>query len=240
MDSGERRGPTLRILTISDKVEPVLYGPYIRERIGKADLILACGDLPYDYLDYIASMLDASLYYVHGNHDEEIRPRPNDSAESAAGPRPTFSWAVNLHRRGKHHQGLLLAGLEGCRQYAPGALFQYTEAQVRWQVAALSLSLLLNKVRYGRYLDILITHAPPHGIHDGQDLPHRGFVAYLELLRRFRPTLMIHGHHHVYVRRETTESDYMGTRVINTYGYRILELAPAEGGKGWALLRSGR
>jgi len=36
----------MRILTVSDKVEPVLYGPYIRERVGKIDLVLACGDLP--------------------------------------------------------------------------------------------------------------------------------------------------------------------------------------------------
>ena len=54
----------MRILTVSDKVEPVLYGPYIRERVGKIDLILACGDLPDYYLEYIVGVLDAPLYFV--------------------------------------------------------------------------------------------------------------------------------------------------------------------------------
>ena len=74
-------------------------------------------------------------------------------------------------------------------------------------------------------LDILITHAPPRGIHDAEDLPHQGFESYLSLLRGFRPTLMIHGHQHVYNRNEVTETDYEATRIINTYGYRVLELA---------------
>ena len=63
----------MRILTVSDKVEPVLYGPYIRERVGKIDLVLACGDLPHYYLEYIIGLLDAPLFFVHGNHD---RPNP--------------------------------------------------------------------------------------------------------------------------------------------------------------------
>lgn len=239
MNPEPRSDAVLRILTVSDKVEPVLYGPYARERVGKVALILACGDLPYDYLDYVASMLDAPLYYVHGNHDQVAEPQTDDPDASRASRRTPFNWAVNLHGRRKYDQGLLLAGLEGCRQYKPGAPFQYTEAQVQRQAAALGASLLLNKVRHGRYLDILITHAPPHGIHDGKDLPHQGFVAYLELLRRFHPTVMVHGHHHVYHRCDGMESDHAGTRIINTYGYRILELAPQAGG-GWQLLRCSR
>ena len=66
----------MRILTVSDKVEPVLYSPYIRERVGQIDLILACGDLPDYYLEYIVGVLDAPLYFVHGNHDK-VTPPPN-------------------------------------------------------------------------------------------------------------------------------------------------------------------
>ena len=77
----------MRILTVSDKVEPVLYGPYIRERVGQIDLILACGDLPYYYLEYIVSLLDRPLYYVHGNHDKAIlRPSEPESAVRPAQP----------------------------------------------------------------------------------------------------------------------------------------------------------
>ena len=226
-----RDNPKMRLLTVSDKVEPVLYGPYIRERVGKIDLILACGDVPYYYLEYIVALLDAPLYFVHGNHDKAVEP-------ASDGVHAAFDWAENLHTRTCNCQGLLLAGLEGCRAYNPRAPFQYTERDVKFQTMRLGQRLLMNRIRYGRYLDVLITHAPPRGIHDGNDLPHRGFEGYLAFLRRYRPLLMVHGHQHVYNRNETTESDYEGTRIVNTYGYRVIELAPRSGGPGWELVGS--
>lgn len=234
----------MRILTVSDKVEPVLYGPYIRERVGKVDLVLACGDLPYYYLEYIVGLLDVPLYYVHGNHDKVIsRPHDDLQVQPVTALKP-LSWATNLHMRPASHAELLLAGLEGCREYNPGAPFQYRESSVRWQAHVLGARLLLNRLRHGRYLDILITHAPPRGIHDDEDLPHQGFESYLTFLRRFAPTLMIHGHQHVYNRNMTIETDYGGTRIINTYGYRVLELEPRAdaGGRttGWTLVSSSR
>jgi UDP-2,3-diacylglucosamine pyrophosphatase LpxH len=227
----------MRILTVSDKVEPVLYGPYIRERVGNIDLILACGDLPYYYLEYIVSLLDRPLYYVHGNHDKVVIRAP---AGHPATSTEAFGWATNLHTHTANHGGLLLAGLEGCRAYNPGAPYQYNEAEVKRQLFSLGLRLHRNRLRYGRYLDVLITHAPPRGIHDGKDLPHQGFENYLRLLRVFRPALMIHGHTHVYNRNEATETDYEGTRIINTYGYRVLELTRWRDGKGWGLVSGSR
>lgn len=225
----------MRILSVSDKVEPVLYGPYIRERVGKIDLVLACGDIPYYYLEYIVGLLDAPLYYVHGNHDKEI---PKPSLGQPPTLNPGFTWGENLHVRSVNYRGLLLAGLEGCRMYNPGAPFQYSEGSVRRQVFMLGRRLLMNRARYGRYLDVLITHAPPRGIHDDEDLPHQGFESYLGFLKRYRPLLMIHGHQHVYNRNETTETDYHDTRIINTYGYRVIEVKEAGGQGGWQLVTS--
>jgi hypothetical protein len=218
-----------------------------------AELILACGDLPSYYLEYIVSLLDRPLYYVHGNHDKASMQPADPGAMTRAmnsallrfepDPRPAatgLGWAVNLHRNTARFQGLLLAGLEGCRAYNPGAPYQYSESQVQKQVLSLGLRLLANRLRYGRCLDILITHAPPRGIHDGDDLPHRGFESYLTLLRRFQPRLMIHGHQHVYNRNETAETDYDGTRIINTFGYRVLELAPRQDAPGWDLVSSSK
>ncbi len=227
----------MRILTVSDMVEPVLYGPYIRERVGTIDLIVACGDLPYYYLEYIVGLLDRPLCYVHGNHDKVI---VRSSDPLAHGGAETFTWATNLHMRAVNHAGLLLAGLEGCRVYNPGAPFQYSETEVKMQALRLGSQLYLNRLRFGRGLDILVTHAPPRGIHDGEDLPHQGFDTYLGLLRRFRPTLMLHGHQHIYNRNEVTETEYEGTRIINTYGYRVLELVQRREGQGWELVSSSR
>ena len=222
----------MRILTVSDKVEPVLYGPYIRERVGQVDLILACGDLPYYYLEYIVGLLDVPLFYVHGNHDKVVAPNVNGvpSADD------TVSWATNLHARTIEHQGLLLAGLEGCRRYSPDRPFQYSESEMRFHATRLGLKLLPNKLRRGRYVDILITHAPPRGIHDDEDLPHQGFESYLSFMRAYRPLLMIHGHQHVYNRNLATETVFEGTRVLNTYGYRVIELVQTAGR--WQLVSS--
>lgn len=227
----------MRILTVSDKVEPVLYGPYLRERVGKIDLVLGCGDLPGYYLEYIVGLLDVPLFYVHGNHDRPMATESERPASATEKMHTVSEWGVDLHGRTVRYRGVLLAGLEGCRRYNPGAPFQYSEAQVRRQVLWLMRRLLWNRLRYGRYLDILITHAPPRGIHDAEDLPHQGFDSYLQLLRLCRPTLMIHGHTHIYNRNHVTETDFGATRIINTYGYRVLELAPQWETGGWELVR---
>jgi uncharacterized protein len=229
----------MRILTVSDKVEPVLYGPYMKDRVGRVDLILACGDLPYYYLEYIVGLLDVPLYFVHGNHDKPTRPSYAEHAPLATTVLP-LAWAHDMHMRTACHDGLLMAGLEGSREYNPGAPFQYTESAVRRQTLMLGVRLLVNKMRYGRYLDVLITHAPPRGIHDDEDLPHQGFQSYLTLLRRFGPSLMIHGHQHVYNRSAVTETDFDRTRIINTYGYRVMELERRADGAGWELTQCSR
>lgn len=224
----------MRILTVSDKVEPVLYGPYIRERVGQVDLILACGDLPDYYLEYIVGLLDVPLFYVHGNHDKVVTGRFNDMDA----PVDAFAWATNLHGRTVEHQGLLLAGLEGCRRYSPDRPFQYSESEMRFHATKLGLKLLPNKLRHGRFIDILITHAPPRGIHDDEDVPHQGFESYLDFMRTYRPLLLIHGHQHVYNRNLTTETLYEGARVLNTYGYRVIEIEQTAGR--WQLVSSSR
>ncbi len=233
----------MRILTISDKVEPVLYGEHIRERVGFVDLVLACGDLPYYYLEYIVSSLDAPLYYVHGNHDVPVNPATaidftNRELEPLRpGTVTPFEWATNLHERTAEYRGLLLAGLEGCRVYNPGARYQYSELEVARQAFWLGWRLRLNRLKYGRYLDVLITHSPPFGIHDARDVAHTGFYTYLDLLRRYRPALMIHGHHHVYSRLTVTDSVYHQTRIVNTYPYRIIELAQSTDGR-WQVVNT--
>jgi UDP-2,3-diacylglucosamine pyrophosphatase LpxH len=221
----------MRLLTISDKVEPVLYSSHIRERVGKVDLVLACGDLPYDYLEFIESSLDAPLCFVHGNHDVPITDRLEQ---------PKLDWAVNLHGRTLQHSGLLLAGLEGCRLYNPGAAYQYTEGQAGWQAFCLGWLLRLNRLRHGRYLDVLVSHAPPFGIHDARDVAHTGFCTYLALLERYHPALMVHGHYHIYDRNAPSDTAYQGVRVVNTFGYRVIELAPRPNGAGWQVLSTRR
>ena len=85
--------------------------------------------------------------------------------------------------------------------------------------------LLMNRLRYGRYLDILVTHAPPRHIHDQEDRPHWGFESFRWFLRTFRPRYHLHGHIHIYDKRTVTRTRFHETEVLNAYPYRELHVS---------------
>jgi Icc-related predicted phosphoesterase len=204
----------MKILTVSDVEVDLVQSPLIAERFGDIDLVLGCGDLPHEYLEYIVSMLNRRLYFVHGNHVQ-------DPQASGAGQEP--EGCHNLHRRVVNHHGLLIAGLEGSMRYREGP-HQFTQGEMNWLVASMAPRLWWNEQRYGRAVDILITHAPPYGIHDGKDLCHQGFDAYLTFMKRYKPRYLIHGHTHLYRQDARRATTYGETIVLNTYGYQVIEI----------------
>jgi Icc-related predicted phosphoesterase len=207
----------VKALFVSDKVVAHLYTPNITQRYADIDLIVGCGDLPYYYLEFLLTMLNKPLFYVHGNHDPEKEYLSDGTA--ITGP----NGGINLHGTIYQEENLLFAGLEGCIRYRKG-LFQYSQQEMWFNVFSLIPKLLINKMRYGRYLDILVTHSPPLGIHNGEDRVHTGFEAFLWLMKVFKPRYLVHGHQHIYSPTETTETDYMETKVVNIYPYKILNL----------------
>ncbi len=93
------------------------------------------------------------------------------------------------------------------------------------RIARLLPRLLLNRLRHGRFLDILITHAPPRGIHDQPDRCHQGFAVFRPFLRLCRPRYHLHGHIHVYNHQQTvTRTRFHDTVVLNVYGFRELRV----------------
>ena len=76
---------------------------------------------------------------------------------------------------------------------------------------------------------MLLTHAPPLGIHNGPDRPHRGFRAFLFFMDMFAPRYLIHGHvHRSYGVREPWQTRYRRTLVINTAGYRLVSISESK------------
>jgi len=206
----------VKALTLSDVQLLRIYSPRIREQFTDVDLVICCGDLPYYYQEYVISMLDKPLFFVRGNHDKKIE-------YSQAGNRAAPRGGVNLHRRVMNHQGLLLAGVEGSLRYREGP-FQYSQFEMWMHVLKLAPSLLINKLKHGRYLDVFATHSPPKGVHDKPDLTHQGIDAFRWLIQVFQPAYHIHGHIHVYHPGEVTLSHIGRTHVINTYGFREINL----------------
>lgn len=204
----------MKILSVSDDEVNLVYSPQITQRFRGIDMVIGCGDLQNHYLDYIVSMLNVPLYFVHGNH-----------VHTVSGETHTPEGGINLHGRTvrDHQTGFLLAGLEGCVQYNYGP-HQYSQSEMWIMAWLLGLRLNLNKLRYGRHLDILVAHAPPWKIHDADDLPHQGFKPFLWLMRVYRPKILLHGHIHLYRQDAKVETLYESTRVINTFPYRVTDL----------------
>jgi Icc-related predicted phosphoesterase len=211
----------MRFLTVSDEIVPAVYSLNIKERFRDVQCVLGCGDLPYYYLEFIITTLGIPCYYVLGNHDHE---EESDGGERIAAPRG----CVSLEGRSERVAGLVLAGLGGCLRYNTNPGPQYTELEMLLRMWRLAPRLLLNRLRFGRYLDVMLTHAPPLGIHNGPDRPHRGFRTFLTLMDLFRPRYLIHGHiHRSYNATAVTETRYRRTTVLNTAGYRLLTIDPA-------------
>jgi uncharacterized protein len=196
----------VRLLAVSDEVEPQLLDERTVEAQGRVDLVIGCGDLPADYLDALATVYAAPLVFVRGNHDPP-------------GRQGDYLNEAEIDGRVVKEKGLLIAGLEGSIRYSDGA-HQYTERQMMAKVRALRLRLRL------RHPDILITHGPPAGVNEGTDAPHRGLVAVRRAVQWMRPRLLLHGHVHPYGREIIREGRLGETRVINVVGHRLIELSP--------------
>lgn len=209
-----------KILCVSDTVEKSLYTLHARPRLSDVAMVLAAGDLPGTYLEFLADLLEVPLYFVLGNHGNEIILEGGMEERFPHG-------CINLEGRVAHCRGLLLAGLGGSRRYRPGP-YQYSEAQMALRIARLAPRLLLNRLRWGRYLDLLLTHTPPYGIHDQPDRAHLGFRTFRRFIERFQPRYLVHGHCHRYDRREAARTRYGRTWVVNAYGQQLLEVATAD------------
>ena len=207
---------------MSDKVVDEIYSPAISEKFGDVRLVLACGDLPFYYLEFIASSLNVPCFLVYGNHDLNVKHTINGLVTTQ--PR---GW-VDLDEQTVCTNGLLLAGLEGSIRYHPDGVHQYSQDEMLWKAFKIAPKLLANRLRFGRYLDILIAHSPPHGIHDGPDHVHTGFSVFLTLIARFRPRYLLHGHKHVYGPEPTHTSRYK-TQIINVYPFRVIEIDERSG-----------
>lgn len=216
----EDAGPRpVRILAICDEVDKRLYGQGIEAKRGHYDLLLTCGDLPAYYIDYVASMLGVPTYGIHGNHDGTLARNQDADGQGA-------DWGFHeLHGRTVREQGLLIGGFDGSLRYNQGS-YQFSEVQMRMAIWGMIPQLLKNKVLYGRYLDILLTHAPPRHIHDQEDRPHRGFEVFRWFLQTFRPRYHLHGHIHLYNNRTVTRTVFHETEVLNVFPYRDLLVTP--------------
>jgi hypothetical protein len=217
-----------RILAVADEVDESLGGEALAQL--RPDLVLSAGDLPFDYLEYLVTVLNVPLLYVPGNHDPDLRERreelawppsiqPKDSGDPV-GP----LGCTNVDGRIEDVAGIRVAGLGGSLRYREGPN-QYTQREMRRRARRLRRQATAWGLRGRRGVDVLLTHAPPFGVGDEDDPAHRGFEALPELVERLSPKLLVHGHIHPY--GQVKPDRQLGTTtVVNAVPFRLLEVEP--------------
>ncbi|MBI5964842.1 MAG: metallophosphoesterase [Chloroflexi bacterium] len=206
----------MKILAVSDQVVERIYALSSNGQFQDVELILGCGDLPYPYLEYLVTMLNIRMYYIPGNHDPNFDPGSREAyAEGGS----------NLDLKTVRYNKFLIGGLGGCIRYRPDGTNQYSQAEAYSRAFRLIPKLLINRIQYGRALDILISHSPPFGIHDDSDPAHHGLKALNWLIRVAKPRYHFHGHTHFYKTNLANAETSIGiTKVINVYPYKTIKV----------------
>ena len=195
----------MKILTIADEESSYLWDYFEKSKLEGIDLIISCGDLDPLYLSFLATFTSAPVLYVHGNHDEKYERIPPEGC-------------ICIDDDIFEYQGVRILGLGGSMRYRPGQ-YQYTEKEMKRRVKKLRFKLF----KKGGF-DILVTHAPAYQINDGEDLPHRGFQIFRELMERYQPKYFLHGHVHLrYGRKHKRCDQYQNTQIINACERYVFE-----------------
>jgi uncharacterized protein len=210
LESG--RNIHMKILCISDRVERMLYGPNLTSYARGVEAVISCGDLPFDYLEYIVTFLGVPVYYVLGNHDPGL-----EGPEYPGGCTPLDGRVVEADG------GVILAGLSGSALYSGGPN-QYTERQMRRRARALSVRIRCRGLVGRPKPRIFATHSPPFGLGDQDDVAHVGFESFVDLIDRHEPPLWLHGHVHLYGPDQERVRQKGDTKIVNVYGHRILDV----------------
>ena len=113
----------VKILAIADKESKNLWDYYEPGKLEGIDLIISCGDLNPDYLQFLATFAHAPILYVHGNHDDYYQDHPPDGC-------------ICIEDKIYVHEGIRILGLGGSLRYKPG-IHQYDQKEMRGRVKRL-------------------------------------------------------------------------------------------------------
>lgn len=196
----------VRVLAVADEEIPAMES---RARDLRVDLVVGAGDLPWDYLEKLVSVVGAPAAYVPGNHD----PRIGRGTGAAPHGMTSVDGQVAVVA------GLRIAGLGGCVRYNDG-VHQYTQREYDRRARR-----LLRSARGGAPVDLLLTHAPPKGLGDEDDPSHLGIEALHGVLETLQPTWHLHGHIHPFGLLKA-DRRVGPTTVRNVIPWQVIDVEP--------------
>lgn len=166
------------IMCIADEEDVGLYSEYAKTELKDTDLIISCGDLKPEYLEFIVTMSNKTLLYVHGNHDSRYDTNP---------PAGCVCIDDDLYI----YEGIRILGLGGSIRYSDDK-YQYTEKEMEKRIKKLKW-----KIKKAKGVDIVVTHAPVKGRGDLPNYAHQGFACFEKLLNELNPKYWLYGHVHL-------------------------------------------
>ncbi len=195
----------MRILAVSDIESKSLYDFFSPDKVEGVELIIGCGDLREEYLEFLVTMINVPLLYIHGNHDDHFKREPEG--------------CVCIDDKFYEYKGIRFVGLGGSFRYRDGR-YMYTEREMKRRIWK-----LMPRIFRHKGFDVLVTHCPARHLNDFDTITHRGFDCFNKLLEKYRPKLFMHGHiHRNYGARIPQKSDHDGTLVINASDYCIFDI----------------
>lgn len=196
----------MKILFVADEESKMIWDFFRKEDYEDIDLIISCGDLKPEYLSFLVTMIGVPVLYIHGNHDGKYEKYPPEGCTCIEDKIYTY-------------KGIRILGLGGSYRYKEGS-HQYTESQMKKRVKKLAL-----KIKFHKGFDIMVTHAPALGLNDGEDLCHKGFDVFNQLIETYHPRYFVHGHVHMNYGRQFPREDKKGdTCVINAFERYTIEI----------------
>jgi Icc-related predicted phosphoesterase len=183
----------MRLLVLADQ-EPFIPLAGLLET-HRPDVVVTLGDLEPDVLDPLGRFA-VPVLGVYGNHDDGCYLQAANTTD--------------LHLRSVTVGGITFAGFQGSPRYTPRVPLQYTQKEA---------SRLTRRIPRA---DVLVTHAPPRGIHEEpDDRAHEGFDGLRAYVEAVQPRVHLHGH---------TPPPPRGpgrigtTRVLHVVGHRAIEV----------------
>lgn len=190
----------MKILLLADQAEPTLWEHLDKRKLEGVELVLSCGDLPASYLSFLTCFTSAPILYIRGNHDDRYDKHPPEGCECIEDQVVTVG-------------GLRILGLGGSMRYNRGI-----NSTPNGKCASASIVCASNSGCSGG-IDILLTHSPARHLGDDTDLAHIGFETFLDVMDRYHPRYMVHGHvHQNYQYNFKRIRQHGDTTVINAFG----------------------
>jgi Icc-related predicted phosphoesterase len=231
----------MNILAVADIPSRLLEAQILRtpESLKGLDVIISCGDLEKEYLEFLVDGINRELFFVFGNHqggwdlDEDIDLSPGEKMLAKARHlqqkiAKRIAGIKELHGRVVPFHDYLMVGFGGSMWYNGGEN-QYTEKEMSRVVSAVTRKVNLLRLSdrlLGRPAKevIVITHAPPFGIHDQPDLCHTGFKCFNTFRNEIRPLLWLHGHIHLLDTQRNQITVEGRTTILNTYSHKFISI----------------